>query len=429
MEINQQLKHICRKIKQVGKSSLLHNFSYLTISQGFTILVPLFTLPYILNVLGKEMYGLVVFSQAIVSYFVILVSFGFNTLAIKEISIHRDNKIKLSKIVSIVLILKGVAFLICLGFLSLGLLLLPQARGYESLYLLSMWVCLYEFIFPIWYFQGIEKMKFITYLNLVSKSIFLILIFLLIKSPEHYLRLPIINGIGVLVTGITSLIIVFKSHKIKFILPKINELIIFIKKSFDYFVSNVAVKLYASSNKVIIGSLLGMGEVAYYDLADKIITVFRAVPLRIVRDSIFPKVAKTKNIKIVWYTTLTMGVYSIIAILFILFFAETIVLTLGGGDMLETVNILKLFSIYIFTTHISNYYITVALWSWGYEKIFRNLMVISAILFLLLYLFLWVGNIINIYTITAVPILVDIYSIIHIYMIYFCSQFLINKYI
>ena len=319
MEINQQLKHICRKIKQVGKSSLLHNFSYLTISQGFTILVPLFTLPYILNVLGKEMYGLVVFSQAIVSYFVILVSFGFNTLAIKEISIHRDNKIKLSKIVSIVLILKGVAFLICLGFLSLGLLLLPQARGYESLYLLSMWVCLYEFIFPIWYFQGIEKMKFITYLNLVSKSIFLILIFLLIKSPEHYLRLPIINGIGVLVTGITSLIIVFKSHKIKFILPKINELIIFIKKSFDYFVSNVAVKLYASSNKVIIGSLLGMGEVAYYDLADKIITVFRAVPLRIVRDSIFPKVAKTKNIKIVWYTTLTMGVYSIIAILFILF--------------------------------------------------------------------------------------------------------------
>jgi len=417
MEINQQLKHICRKIKQVGKSSLLHNFSYLTISQGFTILVPLFTLPYILNVLGKEMYGLVVFSQAIVSYFVILVSFGFNTLAIKEISIHRDNKIKLSKIVSIVLILKGVAFLICLGFLSLGLLLLPQARGYESLYLLSMWVCLYEFIFPIWYFQGIEKMKFITYLNLVSKSIFLILIFLLIKSPEHYLRLPIINGIGVLVTGITSLIIVFKSHKIKFILPKINELIIFIKKSFDYFVSNVAVKLYASSNKVIIGSLLGMGEVAYYDLADKIITVFRAVPLRIVRDSIFPKVAKTKNIKIVWYTTLTMGVYSIIAILFILFFAETIVLTLGGGDMLETVNILKLFSIYIFTTHISNYYITVALWSWGYEKIFRNLMVISAILFLLLYLFLWVGNIINIYTITAVPILVDIYSIIHIYII------------
>ena len=382
MKINYKLKLIFRKIQQISKSSLIHNFSYLSISQGFNILVPLITLPYILNVLGKEMYGLVVYSQAIVSYFVIFVHFGFNTLAIKEISIHRNNKDKLSRIVSSVLILKGGMFLICLALLFIGLRLIPQANGYESLFLLSMWICLYEFIFPIWYFQGVEKMKYITYLNLVSRSIFLILIFLLIKSPEDYLRLPIINGIGVLVTGIASLIIVFKSHKIKFILPKPNELIIFLKKSLDYFISNVSVKLFAGSNKVIIGSVLGMTEVAYYDLADKIITIFRTMPLKIVRDSIFPKIAKTKNIKIVWYTTLIMGAYSIIAIIFILFFAETIVLILGGKDMLPTVNILKLFSILIFTTHISNYYITVALWSLGYEKIFRNLMLISTMFML-----------------------------------------------
>ena len=417
MKINYNLKLIFREIQLISKSSLIHNFSYLSISQGFNILVPLITLPYILNVLGKEMYGLVVYSQAIVSYFVIFVHFGFNTLAIKEISIHRNNKDKLSRIVSSVLILKGGMFLICLALLFIGLRLIPQANGYESLFLLSMWICLYEFIFPIWYFQGIEKMKYITYLNVVSRLIFLILIFLLIKSPHHYLRLPIINGIGVIVTGIASLIIVFKSHKIKFILPSSDELILFIKKSLNYFISNAAIKFYSSSNKVILGSVLGMAEVAYYDLADKIITVFRAVPLRIVRDSIFPKVAKTKNIKIVWYTTLIMGAYSIIAIIFILFFAETIVLTLGNKDMLPTVNVLKLFSLFIFTTHISNYYITVALWSWGYEKIFRNIMLISSILFLFIYLYLWFANIINIYTVTAVPILVDIYTIIHIYII------------
>ena len=91
------MKHIFSKIQQIGRSykTLIHNFSYLSISKGFTILIPLVTLPYILNVLGKELYGLVVFSQAVVSYFVILVSFGFNTLAIEEISVNRDDKIKI----------------------------------------------------------------------------------------------------------------------------------------------------------------------------------------------------------------------------------------------------------------------------------------------------------------------------------------------
>lgn len=417
MEIHEQLKNIFRKIKHISNSSIVSNFSYLTISKVFAILVPLVTLPYILNVLGKEIYGLVVFAQAVVSYFVIFVNFGFNTLAIQEISVNRDDKTKISRIVSNVLILKGGAFFICFGLLYLGLSFIPQAKGYENLFLLSMWVCLYEFLFPIWYFQGIEKMKYITYLNVISRSVFLILIFLLIKSPEHYLRLPIINGIGVIVSGISALIIVFWRHKIIVTLPKSSELIKFTKKSLDYFISNISVKIYASSNKVIIGSVLSMAEVAYYDLAEKIISVFRTVPLSIVRDSIFPKVAKTKNIKIVWYTTLIMGAYSIIVIIFIILFGDKIVLILGGKDMLTTVDVLKIFSIYIFTTHISNYYITVALWSWGYKKIFRNIMVFSSILFLFIYVALWLGNLINLYTIVIVPILVDVYTIIHIYFV------------
>ena len=412
-----QTRNIISKVKDLGNSSIISNFSYLTISKLFTILVPIITLPYILNVLGKELYGLVVFAQAVVAYLVIFVNFGFNTLAIQEISINRDDKTKISKIVSTVLLLKGVTFLVCLVLLYLGLLFIAQAKGYESLFLLSMWVCLYEFLFPIWYFQGVEKMKYITYLNLVSRSIFLILIFVLIKSPDHYLRLPIINGLGVLVSSVLALIVLFIGHNIRLIIPKYHELTTFINQSFDYFISNVSVKIYASSNKVIIGSFLSMAEVAYYDLAEKIITVFRTIPLGIVRDSIFPKVAKTKNINIVWYTSIIMGVYSIVVIAFILFFAENIVLVLSNRDMIAAVGVLKLFSIYIFTTHISNYFITVALWSWGLKKLFRNLMVNSSILFLVLYLALWFFNIINLHIVVFVPVIIDIYTIIHMYFI------------
>jgi len=81
------------------------------------MLIPLLTYPYLIRVLGKETYGLVVFVQAIVAYMVILVGFGFNISATREISIHRENKEKLNEIVSSVLIVKSLFFFLPFSFL------------------------------------------------------------------------------------------------------------------------------------------------------------------------------------------------------------------------------------------------------------------------------------------------------------------------
>ena len=76
-----------------------------------------------------------------------------------------------------------------------------------------------------------------------------------------------------------------------------------------------------------------------------------------------------------------MSFYAIFVIVIIFFAAPFIINTLGGGAMQKSITILRIFSITIFTTHFSNYYITVGLWSMGYEKSFRNLMMYSALFF------------------------------------------------
>jgi PST family polysaccharide transporter len=419
------LKNFIRvfKEKKSANKNLIQSLSYLSIFQVVNILVPIVTYPYLISVLGKDVYGLVVFAQAVVSYLVILINFGFNTMVVKDISIQRHNKTELSNIVSNVYVLKGFFFIISFGILFFIMKLLPQAKGYESLFFFSMWICLYEFLVPFWYFQGIEKMKYITYLNFVSRSIFTVLIFILIKSPDQYLLLPIINGIGAIITGIASLYIVFMVHKIKFVFNSFNQLIQLTTKALNFFISDLSVKFFASSNKVIIGGLLGYSELAYYDLAEKVIHIFRVVPLGIVRDSIYPIVAKTKNIKIVHNTSLIMGLYSVIVIFFIYVFAPQIIHILGGEEMFKSVSLLKLGSIIIFTTHISNYHICVGLWSFGYEKIFRNMMIYSSLVYLIFYAIFWLTNSINIYTIILIPIFVDIYTIIHIYIVFKTKNF------
>ncbi len=416
IKLNERISNFIDLFKR--NNLFLKNLSYLSILEGVNVLVPLIILPYLLHILGKEIYGLIIFAQATVSYLAILQNFGLNTLAVKEISINRNNKIKLNGLVSSVFVFKGILFFTSFIILWFVISLFSIYKGHEVLLFLTMYMCLADFIFPKWYFQGIEKMKYITHLSILSKVIILVLIFSFIKEKSDYLLLPIFYGIGVTISGIASIIVIFKYHKLKFIFPSILQLKNLFNQTLTFFVSDISISIFANSNKIIIGSFLGMAELAYYDLADKIIMVFKHIPLNIVRTAIYPRVAQTKNIKIINSISKIMGSYSIFIIILIQIFAPLLVVTLGGEELLESANILRIFSISIFTTHISNYYITVGLWSLGYEKSFRNLMINSTIVFLMVYLIFWIFGVINIYTITAIPALVDIYLIVHTYFIY-----------
>jgi PST family polysaccharide transporter len=401
-----------------SNNNLFKNFTYLTLVEIINIIVPFITLPYLIITLGKENYGLVIYAQSIISYFFILQNFGLETYAIKEVSIHAGNHYKLSKIVSNVITLKIILFLFILVAAYVLSEIFPLIYEYRLLFFLSLWVCLFDVIFPKWYFQGIEKMKYITYLYFVSKISSLIFIFILIKSPHDYIKVPFIYGASSLIPGVISLIIVFKKDKLKFSYSLSKDLITTFKNSFTFFISDLSVSIFANSNKVIIGSVLGMTELAYYDLADKIISAFRNVPLNIVRNTIYPKVAKTKNLKLVKLTTKIMSGYAIVVILILYLFGPYLIEFLGGEEMTDSINILRIFSITIFTTHILNYYLTVGLWSLGYEKTFRNLMIYSTFIFLVLVLLLYIFDVFSIYTLTLLPILVDMYLIIHTYYIY-----------
>ncbi|MGQ8337728.1 oligosaccharide flippase family protein [Sunxiuqinia sp. A32] len=277
---------------------LIQNFGYLSALQVFTLLVPLVTIPYLLKVLGKETYGLIVFAQTVVSYLLILINFGFNLSATKEVSIHRDDKNKLSEIVSSILIIKGAFFLLSFVILWVTLGFFPKAENVKPLFYLMMYLCLYEWIFPIWYFQGIEKMKYITIINLISRSFFLLLVFFLVKEKNDYLTVPIINGAGYSIAGFFSLWIVFSQNRLQFKWQSWKVLKYYTAESVSIFLGSIAGKIKILSNKVILGAFVGMESVAIYDIADKIKEVF-VVFLQLAGQVLFPNVSKNKNPRLI----------------------------------------------------------------------------------------------------------------------------------
>lgn len=284
------------KVKQKIKNNkkIVENFSYLSLLQLFNMLLPLVTYPYLIRVLGLEIYGKIVVAQVIVTYIGIFIDFGFRVSATKNISLYRDDKVKLSTIVSSVLQIKIVLWTLSLLILLGVLFFLPITTNDKLLYLFSFAICFNELLFPQWYFQGVERMKYITLINLITRSFFVILTFLFIRSKSDYLYVPALNGIGVFLGGVIGLYVVFRKDKVTFIWQEATVLKYYIKDTFPILLSNVIIAVKDKFNIIFLATGMGLKEVAVYDLATKIMKLVMQ-PIDIVNTTIYPKVSREKN--------------------------------------------------------------------------------------------------------------------------------------
>ena len=92
--------------------------------------------------MGAETYGLVIYAQAVVMYFVILISFGFNLSGVKLVSLYRENKEKLGEIISSIFIIKFYLFIISFTMMVGILFVLPIAE--ENKIFSSLHECSYK---------------------------------------------------------------------------------------------------------------------------------------------------------------------------------------------------------------------------------------------------------------------------------------------
>ena len=287
--------------------ALLSNFFSLSTLQGVNMILPLITLPYLVRVLGVENFGLINFALSIIMYFNILVSFGFDLSATREISINRDNPERISEIFSSVMLIKSILFLISLGILIVLILTIDRITEYKLLYVITFGSVLGNVIFPKWFFQGMERMKYITYINVTAKIVFTVLIFILVKKNTDFIYVPLLNVLGSVFGGVYSLWLVFKLFEVTWKLPSKNIILKQAKDSYHFFLSRIAnsgSRYYATT---IIGMFFGNTVVGYYSMVEKLFFAFMSLG-GIVSQTIYPYMSRTKNLiffkKVLVYVTM-----------------------------------------------------------------------------------------------------------------------------
>jgi PST family polysaccharide transporter len=257
------------------KRIIAKNYVALLFIQGANFILPLIIFPYLVRTLGSEKYGLVMVAQSVALFLTIIVDFGFNISATREVANLKNNKEKLSQfywnVFSIKLALIVITFLLLLGLI----ICVDKFRIDPLVYLFSFGLVLGQAIFPTWFFQGIEKMQVITIVNVAAKLFFTISLFFVVLSPADYEYVPIFNGLGFLISGLFGF--VFSLQYVKFVFPKRSQVKEIIENSSSLFFSNFAVSLYTSSNTLILGFFAGDSIAGVYASMEKLILAIKSM--------------------------------------------------------------------------------------------------------------------------------------------------------
>ena len=385
-------------VKKTEKRVLTENFIALTLTQIISYVIPLISLPYLSRTLGAEKFGLVFWAQAMVQYFMIFTEFGFNISAVRDISVNRDNKEKISQIFSSIIAIKFVFIGICFVILSILLTFIPKFNQEWLLFYLTFFMVIGNAIYPIWFFQGIEHMKYITFLNIMAKGLFLILIFIFIKQPSDYILVAILNSLGFMTAGVIGIWLAYKRFGLRIVKPKIEEIKYQIKYSSEFFLSRFAVTSYSNTNTFIIGLLCSPIMVAYYGAAEKIFQAMNGLSAPI-GQVLYPFMAKQKNInkfKKIFYPSL---IFLACMSIFMFLSAKYFILIFYGSELITAYKVLRIFCVTIlcsFTTGLIGYPLLAAL---GYSKEANFSVIYASIIHISGLFILFLLDKINIYTV------------------------------
>lgn len=371
------------------KRRLIENFFSLSILQGANYILPLITVPYLVRVLGPGNYGVISFAQAFVQYFVIFTDYGFNLSATRKISVFRESPEKIQRIFNAVIFIKTMLALLSVLCILLIVTLVGKFQANKSVYFFTTGMILGNLLFPVWLFQGLEKMRYITLLNVLGRMLYIALVFSFVHKQTDFLYVPLLNSICLILSGLLSLVIINNIFGIK--LKKVSMADVWeeAKEGWHAFVSTLAISLYTVSNTFILGLFASNTVVGYYSAGEKIIKAFLGM-LSPVSQAVYPYTAKyahespARAVIFIRKLLLIVGGVSLALSFFLFFLSGLLVKIILGGQYGESILVVKYLSFLVFIIALSNIFGIQTMLNFQMKKQFSQVLITAGIINILM---------------------------------------------
>lgn len=367
------------------KKSLFESFLSLSLMYGLDLLLPLLVMPFLVRTIGIEKVGLLNFAMSSLSYLAILVNYGFNLTATKEIAQNKGHLQKQTLIFYRVMTTKLFLILLSVIILIPVVLAVPQYREFYYIYLLVFAGLCFQSLFPIWFFQGQQNLKFPIIQNAVIKSSFTVLIFFVVAKEADFWKAPLLTTIGYFVAMLASFVYMVKKYKVSFVFSTFSEVKSQLKTGLYVFLSQVKISFFSNFNVILLGFLAGNVAVGYFTSADKIIRALAVIQVPVTA-TLFPYFSnllltdKPKAFAMINKIALLSALaYLPVLILFFWYAPEITILVFGKGmePVAQLIRIMMPLPLFIILNNFSG---TQMLLNMGKDKWYFNVLLSTAVL-------------------------------------------------
>jgi O-antigen/teichoic acid export membrane protein len=320
------------------------------------------TMPYLLRVLGAEEWGRIVFVQMILNYLSWITNWGFYQSAVRKISANRESSTSINSIYmstwAAQWILLGVSLILLLALVQW----LPRFSSDVSLYLSGIGLVVANVLTPLWFLNGLEHIRESAFIQIAQKVLAIPLIFVFVESAEDASTYIAINAICALFVGFISLLWIKQKFALSFSRPKIKCIRNELAEGSSLFLSSVWGNLNATLIPMVLGLVAGNTALGFYNVADRVRGATIAI-LHPITHALFPRMCnlyatnRDNAVRMLKQSWIIISLLSISLSIVSLLFAEQILSVLGGADFMHSTKILQWFSLSIFVTTLSEYFI------------------------------------------------------------------------
>jgi PST family polysaccharide transporter len=262
-----------------------------------------------------------------------------------------------------------------------------------KIYVLTYGIVIGQSLFPLFLFQGLQKLKNVAYLNALPKLFFILLIFICVKQKEDYWMVPLFNSLGFIFSGFFAVYYVRYKLQIRFKNQPSQILKNHLINGWHVFFSSISISLYTISSVFILGLLSNNTFVGYFSAAEKIIQAVKGLYVPI-SQAMYPYLSKmlhhnkTKGLNFIKKFTTYTGSVMFLMCFFIFMMSEDIVKLILGQQYLASIPLLKIMSFLPLLTLLSNIFGVQIMLNLGLKKIFSLILSLAAILSIILSLLL-----------------------------------------